>query len=54
MGEIKNYIRLMQVSRFSLYVREDMLLHHLKIFLHLAGAVYNIHVPWEERLYIEL
>ena len=38
----------------SLYVWEDMLLHHLKIFLHLTRAVYNVHVAWEERLYIEL
>ena len=37
----------------SLYVREDMLLHHLKILLHLTSAIYNVHVAWEERFYIE-
>jgi hypothetical protein len=44
----------MLVSVFSLYVWEDMLLYHLKIFLHLITAVYNVHVTWEERLYVEL
>jgi hypothetical protein len=31
-----------------------MFLYHLKIFLNLTSAVYNVHVAWEERLYIEL